>query len=87
MILMCSFQMCYANFLIRLFVFVLLSSQYILGINPLLDACFSNIVPYCVSSLEKKMATHSSGFLPGKISWAEEPGGLKAMRLQRVGHN
>ena len=75
------------KFLIRLFAFVLLSSQYILGINPLLDVCFSNIVPYCVSSLEEKMATHSSGFLPGKISWTEEPGGLKAMRLQRVGHN
>ena len=26
-------------------------------------------------------------FLPGKIPWTEEPGGLQSMRLQRVGHD
>ena len=26
-------------------------------------------------------------FLPGKIPWTEEPGGLQSMGLQRVGHN
>ena len=31
------------------------------------------------------MATHSST-LAWRISWAEEPGGLQSMRLQRVGH-
>ena len=37
-------------------------------------------------SLEKRMATHSS-VLAWKIPWAEEPGGLQSMGLQRVGHN
>ena len=32
------------------------------------------------------MATHSS-ILAWRISWAEEPGGLQFMRLQRVGHD
>ena len=36
--------------------------------------------------LEKEMATHSS--IPAwEILWAEEPGGLQSMGLQRVGHN
>ena len=36
--------------------------------------------------LEKSMATHSS--IPAwRISWAEEPGGLQSMGLQRVGYN
>ena len=26
-------------------------------------------------------------FLPGKIPWKEEPGGLQSIGLQRVGHN
>ena len=35
---------------------------------------------------EKEMATHSS--VPAwKIPWAEEPGGLQFMQLQRVGHD
>ena len=33
--------------------------------------------------LEEEMATHSS-ILAWKISWAEEPGGLQSMGLQRV---
>ena len=33
--------------------------------------------------LEKKMATHSI-ILAWKIPWAEEPGGLQTMELQRV---
>ena len=36
--------------------------------------------------LEKRMAIHSS-ILAWEISRAEEPGGLKSMGLQRVGHN
>ena len=36
--------------------------------------------------LEKEMATHSS-VLAGRIPWIEEPGGLRSMRSQRVGHD
>ena len=36
--------------------------------------------------LEKGMATYSS-VLAWRILWAEEPGGLQSMRLQRVGHD
>ena len=36
--------------------------------------------------LEKGMATHSS-ILAWKIPWTEEPGGLRSMGLQRVGHD
>ena len=36
--------------------------------------------------LEKGMATHSS-ILAWRIPWAEEPGGLQSMGLQRVGHD
>ena len=36
--------------------------------------------------LEKEMATHFS-ILAWEIPWAEEPGGLQSMRLQRVGHS
>ena len=36
--------------------------------------------------LEKEMATHSN-ILGWKISWPEEPGGLKSMGSQRVGHD
>ena len=32
------------------------------------------------------MATHSS-ILAWRIPWTEEPGGVQAMRLQRVGHD
>ena len=36
--------------------------------------------------LERGMATHSS--IPAwRIPWAEEPGGLQSMGLQRVGHH
>ena len=37
-------------------------------------------------ALEKEMATHSS-ILAWAIPWTEEPGRLKFMGLQRVGHN
>ena len=37
-------------------------------------------------SLEEEMATDSS-ILAWKIPWAEEPGGLQSMGLQRVGHD
>ena len=37
-------------------------------------------------SLEEGMATHSS-ILTWRIPWMEEPGGLRSMGLQRVGHN
>ena len=36
--------------------------------------------------LEKGMAIHSS-ILAWRIPWTEEPGGLKSMGSQRVGHN
>ena len=36
--------------------------------------------------LEKGMATHSS-VLAWRIPWAEEPGGLQSMGLQRVEHS
>ena len=36
--------------------------------------------------LEEGMATHS-GILARKIPWTEEPGGLKSLGLQRIGHN
>ena len=37
-------------------------------------------------ALEKGMASHSS-ILAWRIPWTEEPGGLKSMWSQRVGHN
>ena len=46
----------------------------------------------CVPSLgqedpwEKEMATHSD-ILAWRIPWTEEPGGLRSMGSQRVGHN
>ena len=36
--------------------------------------------------LEKGMATHSS-ILAWRIPWTKEPGRLKSMGLQRVGHD
>ena len=36
--------------------------------------------------LEKEMATHSS-ILAWRIPWTEKPGGLQAMRSQRVRHD
>ena len=36
--------------------------------------------------LEKRMATHAR-ILAWRIPWTEEPGGLQAMGLQRVGHD
>jgi len=37
-------------------------------------------------SLEKEMATHSS-ILAWEIPWTEEPGGLRTIGSQRVGHD
>ena len=36
--------------------------------------------------LEKGMATHSN-ILAWRIPWTEEPGGLKSVVSQKVGHN
>ena len=36
--------------------------------------------------LEEGMATHSS-ILAWRIPWTEEPGGLRSIRSQRVGHD
>ena len=36
--------------------------------------------------LEEEMATHSS-ILAWRIPWTEEPGGLRSMGSQRVGHD
>ena len=44
---------------------------------------------FCIHSAslsEKAMATHSS-ILTWKIPWAEEPGRVQSMELQRVGHD
>ena len=41
-------------------------------------------IPCLEDPLEEEMATHSS-ILGRKIPWAEEPGGLQFMGLQRVG--
>ena len=38
------------------------------------------------SEKEKEMTTHSS-ILAWKISWTQEPGGLRIMGLQKVGHD
>ena len=38
------------------------------------------------NTLEEEMATHSS-ILAWKVPWAEEPGGLQSMGLQRAGQN
>ena len=35
--------------------------------------------------LQEGTATHSS-ILAWRVSWTEEPGGLRSMGLQRVGH-
>ena len=43
-------------------------------------------IPEPGRSLENEMATHSS-ILSWRISWAEEPGRLESMGLQRVEHN
>ena len=40
----------------------------------------------CEDPLEEDMATHVAVFLPGGSPWAEEPGGLQSMGLQRVRH-
>ena len=42
--------------------------------------------PWVGRSHEEGMATHSS-ILAWRIPWTEEPGGLKSMRSQRVGHD
>ena len=36
--------------------------------------------------LEEGMATHSN-ILAGRIPWTEEPGWLRSIRSQRVGHD
>ena len=47
---------------------------------------FLNHLSLVILHMEKEMATHSST-LAWKIPWMEEPGGLKSMGLQRVGHD
>ena len=42
------------------------------------------LIPRLVRSLEKGMATHSS-ILPWRITWMEDPGGLRSMGSHRVG--
>ena len=44
------------------------------------------LIPCLGRSPGGDMATHS-GILAWRIPWAEEPGGLQAMRPQRVGHD
>ena len=45
--------------------------------------CFSDLLAV---SLEEGMATHSS-ILAWRIPWAEEPGRLQSIGLQKVGHD
>ena len=42
-------------------------------------------IPGSGRSLKEGMATHSS-ILAWRIPWTEEPGGLRSVGLQRVGH-
>ena len=44
------------------------------------------LIPGSERSLEKKMAINSS-ILAWRIPWAEEPGGLQSIGLQRVRNN
>ena len=46
----------------------------------------SGLIPGSGRSLEEEMASHSS-ILAWKIPWAEKPGQLQFMRLQRVRHD
>ena len=51
--------------------------------------CTSNFFTLCIvayTSLEKAMAPHSST-LAWKIPWTEEPGRLRSIGSQRVGHD
>ena len=43
-------------------------------------------VPGWEDPLEEGMTTHSS-VLAGRNPWTEEPGGLRSIGLQRVGHD
>ena len=43
-------------------------------------------IPCWEDPLEKGMASHSS-ILAWRIPWAEEPGGVQSVGLQRVGHD
>ena len=45
-----------------------------------------NRIPLTTGDLEKEMATHSS-ILAWRIPWTDEPGGLRSMGSQRVGHD
>ena len=45
-----------------------------------------DLIPGWKDPLEEEMATHSS-ILAWKILWTEEPGGLRFIELQRVGHH
>ena len=50
------------------------------------DARGLDLIPGAGRSPELEMVTHSS-ILAWKISWAEEPGRLLFVKLQRVGHD
>ena len=43
-------------------------------------------IPESEDPLQEEMATHSS-ILAWRVLWAEEPGGLQSMGLQRVRHD
>ena len=53
--------------------------------NPPANAGEADSISGLGRPLELQMATHSS-ILAWKISWTEEPGGLRSMESQRVGH-
>ena len=51
-----------------------------------IDSALDIFMGFPSSSVEKEMATHSST-LAWKTPWAEEPGRLRSMGLQRAGHD
>ena len=53
--------------------------------NPPANAGEADSISGLGRPLELQMATHSS-ILAWKIPWTEEPGGLRSMESQRVGH-
>ena len=54
--------------------------------HPAAKAGDAGLIPESGGSLEKEMATAST-ILAWEIPWTEEPGGLRSMGLQRVGHD
>ena len=63
---------------------VSLVTQSVKNLSEMQETCIRSMGQE--NPLEKEMATHSST-LVWKFPWAEEPGRLQSMGLQRVGHH